>query len=241
VTSSYDFSGRTAVVTGGAGGIGRAVADRLGQAGARVWIWDLADTEPGTDRMSTVDITDPDQIAAELAHVLAHSTAIDILVNSAGCLGDYVPFERLSPAAYRRVVDVNLVGVLEVCRQVLPHLRRAERGRIVNLGSLAGKHGLANLSAYSAASAGVIAFTKALAQELADTEIRVNSVAPGPIATTLIESLGPEVVASMIASSPLRRLGTTDEVADLVIWLCSDACSFTTGAVFDVSGGRAAY
>src|ERR1700730_7693285 len=118
-------------------------------------------------------------------------------------------------------------------------MRRTGWGRIVNLGSLAGKHGLPNLPVYSAASAAVIAFTKELALELADTSIRVNTVAPGPIET--ITQLGPEVVESMIASSPLKRLGTVDEVAELVVWLCSGACSFNTGAVFDMSGGRATY
>jgi len=113
--------------------------------------------------------------------------------------------------------------------------------RIVNVGSLAGKEGLPNMAAYSAASAGVIAFTKALARELADTAVRVNCVAPGPIATELITRLGPEVVAAMVAASPLKRLGTVDEVGELVVWLCSDACSFNTGAVFDMSGGRATY
>jgi 2-dehydro-3-deoxy-L-rhamnonate dehydrogenase (NAD+) len=135
----------------------------------------------------------------------------------------------------------TLGGVLEVSRQVLPYMRRTGRGHIVNMGSLAGKEGLPNLAAYSAASAGVITFTKALAKDVADTEIRVNCVAPGPIATDLIKALGPAVVDSMIAKSPMRRLGTVDEVTELVMWLCSDASSFNTGGVFDMSGGRATY
>jgi NAD(P)-dependent dehydrogenase (short-subunit alcohol dehydrogenase family) len=120
-------------------------------------------------------------------------------------------------------------------------MRHADVGRIVNMGSLAGKDGLANMSVYSAASAGVVAFTKALGRELADTQIRVNCVTPGPIETNLILDLGPEVVQRLIAASPMKRLGTVDEVADLVLWLCSEACSFSTAAVFDVSGGRASY
>ena len=131
----------------------------------------------------------------------------------------------------------NLVGVLEVSRRTIPYLRAAGWGRIVTVGSLAGKHGLPNMSVYSATSAGVIAFTKALAQELADTGILVNCVTPGPIDTELITRLAPRVVESMIASSPLKRLGTAAEVAELVVWLCSPAASFRTGAVFDLSGG----
>lgn len=162
-------------------------------------------------------------------------------MDGAARLGSYMPFEALERDDWQRIMATNLFGVFEVCRQVIPPMRHAGWGRVVNFGSLAGKHGLPSLSVYSAASAGVIAFTKALAQELADTEIRVNSVAPGPIATDLILQLESQVVESMIASSPLKRLGTAAEVAELVAWLCSDACSFTTGAVFDVSGGRAAY
>ena len=125
---------------------------------------------------------------------------------------------------WARILDVNLIGVLEVCRQLLPHLRQAASGRIVNMGSLAGKHGLANLAVDRAASAGVIAFTKALAEEVADSGLRVNCVAPGPIATDLITRLGPAVVELMVTSSSLKRLGTVEEVAELVVWLCSDAC-----------------
>jgi 2-dehydro-3-deoxy-L-rhamnonate dehydrogenase (NAD+) len=241
MTVSYDLSGKTAVVTGGARGIGRRVAARLKSSGSRVWVLDIAPVEQDGIRSLAVDITDSDQVATAIAHILDETSRLNILVNNAGYLGEYAPFERLSTDDWRRIIDVNLLGVFEVCRQILPHMRRAGSGRIVNMGSLAGKHGLANLSVYSAASAGVIAFTKALAHELADSEIRVNSLAPGPIATDLIKRLGPEVVDSMIASSPMKRLGTADEVAELVVWLCSDACSFNNGAVFDISGGRATY
>jgi 3-oxoacyl-[acyl-carrier protein] reductase len=186
-------------------------------------------------------VTDHDQVAAAVEKVVAQDSRIDVLVNSAGYLGPHVPFEHLSAREWQRIIDVNLVGVLVPCHHVLPHMRRAGHGRIVNMGSLAGKHGLPNLTVYSAASAGVIAFTKALAQELAATEIRANSVAPGPIETELITQLGPEVVDMFVGSSPMRRLGDAQEVAELVVWLCSAACSFNTGAVFDLSGGRATY
>jgi 3-oxoacyl-[acyl-carrier protein] reductase len=241
MTVVFDLSGKTAVVTGGANGIGRAVAERLSSSGAHVWVWDMAPvTLQGIDSV-LVDVACPDQIAAAVSRTIDRTSGIDILVNSAGYLGAYVTFEQLAPEDQRRILEVNLVGTLEVCRQVLPHMRRVGRGRVVNMGSLAGKEGLRHLSVYSAASAGVIAFTKALAKDLADTGIRVNCVAPGPIETDLIMALGPEIVATMIASSPLKRLGNASEVAELIVWLCSDACSFNTGAVFDMSGGRATY
>jgi 3-oxoacyl-[acyl-carrier protein] reductase len=238
---SYDFTGRTAVITGGAGGIGRSIAQRLTFSGCRVWVWDIAPSDLADSRALTVDVTDSDQVRAAVAEVVERDSCIDILVNSAGYLGAHRSFETVSPEDWDRIISVNLIGVLHACSQVLPHMKRARSGRIVNMGSLAGKHGLANLSVYSAASAAVIAFTKALALELADTEIRANTVAPGPIQTSLITDLGPQVVDSMISSSPLGRLGAVEEVAELVVWLCSDACSFSTGAVFDLSGGRAAY
>ena len=238
---SYDFSGQTAIVSGGAGGIGSAVGKRLTESGAQVWVWDLDRADWAGARSIQIDVTNEDQVAAGVEQVLAQDARIDILVNSAGYLGPHVPFEQLSPTEWQRIIDVNLVGVLMPCQHVLPHMRRARRGRIVNMGSLAGKQGLPNLPVYSAASAGVIAFTKALAQELAATDIRVNSVAPGPIETALITQLGPEVVDMFVAGSPMGRLGDAREVAELVVWLCSAACSFTTGAVFDLSGGRATY
>ena len=240
MTVTFDLSGTSAVVTGGGKGIGKAIAQHLMRAGARVWVWDLVPGPSESTGSITVDITRPDQIATALARTLTQASGIDVLVNDAGYLG-YGRFEQLERNAWHYILDVNLIGTMEVTRQLLPHLRRSSRGRIVNLGSLAGKEGLPNMAAYSAASAGVIAFTKALAKELADTAVRVNCIAPGPIATDLITGLGPEVVAGMVTASPLKRLGTVDEVAALVLWLCSDACSFNTGAVFDMSGGRATY
>jgi NAD(P)-dependent dehydrogenase (short-subunit alcohol dehydrogenase family) len=241
VAVAFDLSGSSAVVTGGGKGIGKAIAQHLTRAGARVWVWDIAPDPSDLTRSVAVDVTKPHQIAAALAQTLTQTPEIDVLVNDAGYLGGYGPFERLQRDAWRYIIDVNLIGTIEVTRQLLPYLRRSRRGRIVTMDSLAGKEGLANMAAYSAASAGVIAFTKALAKELADTAVRVNCVAPGPIDTELITRLGPEVVAGMVAASPLKRLGAVDEVAQLVVWLCSDACSFNTGAVFDMSGGRATY
>jgi NAD(P)-dependent dehydrogenase (short-subunit alcohol dehydrogenase family) len=238
---TYDMLGKVAVVTGGANGIGRGVAERLQQAGASVWIWDTSPCEIAGIRSARVDVTDGEQIGRAIKLLLAEDPGIDILVNSAGFTGGSASVEEYDPAQWRHIVEVNLVGVYEVSRQVVPVMRSAAWGRIVNIASLAGKEGTPFLSAYSAAKAGVIAFTKSLAKELADTEIRVNSVAPAAIKTDLIHQVAPEVLAAMIAKSPLKRLGTVDEVTDLVLWLSSEACSFNTGAVFDLSGGRATY
>lgn len=237
----YDFSGQTVVVTGGSRGIGRAVATQFVRSGALVWVWDINPAELDSTHSLRVDVTKGDQIAKALALMVSQSPRIDILVNNAGYLGSYLPFERLDPDEWQRILQVNLLGVFEVTRQILPIMRRAGRGRIVNMGSLAGKEGLPGLAAYSAASAGVIAFTKALAREVCDADIRVNCVAPGPTDTDLIRRLGNGVVEEMITASPPKRLGTVHEVAGMVLWLCSAASAFSTGAVFDMSGGRARY
>lgn len=235
----YSFSGQTAIVTGGARGIGRAISTQLVENGAAVWIWDIEPIALVGATTLQVDIANPDDIGRAIADIPGDK--VDILVNVAGCLGAYQPFERFTPAEWRHILRGNLLGLFGVTHQVLPLMRRQGRGRIVNMGSLAGKEGLPNLAVYSAASAGVIAFTKALSREVSDSEIRVNCVAPGPIDTRMIRDLGDEVVDSMISASPLRRLGDPNEVAALVLWLCSDASSFNTGAVFDMSGGRARY
>jgi 3-oxoacyl-[acyl-carrier protein] reductase len=236
---TYDFTGQTAIVTGGARGIGRAIATLLADSGAEVWIWDVDPVELAGTRSIQVDVTRREDISGALGHMEGRS--VDILVNDAGWLGSYRPFEEFDPAEWQRILQVNLLGTFEVTHQVLPLMRRAGKGRIVNMGSLAGKEGLPNLAAYSAASAGVIAFTKALSREVSDTDIRVNCIAPGPIDTRLIRDLGNATVDAMIEASPLKRLGNPGEVAALVVWLCSDASAFNTGAVFDMSGGRARY
>ncbi|RRI03578.1 SDR family oxidoreductase [Mesorhizobium tamadayense] len=241
MTVTYDFGDKTAIVTGGARGIGRTVATQLVRFGADVWVWDADPVPLDGAHCQAVDVTKPDQIKDAMAEVSVGAAQIDILINNAGYLGSYRGFETLDPAEWQRIIGVNLIGVFEVTHQVLPLMRKMGSGLIVNMGSLAGKEGLPNLAAYSAASAGVIAFTKALSREVCDTGIRVNCVAPGPIDTDLIRRLGNEVVNDMISASPLKRLGSMDEVAGLVLWLCSDASSFNTGAVFDMSGGRARY
>jgi 2-dehydro-3-deoxy-L-rhamnonate dehydrogenase (NAD+) len=238
---AYDLSGRTAVVTGGSKGIGRAIVQRLSEAGAQVWNWDVSPDAPDGVAACKVDVINAADIERAVAQVVESTARIDILVNNAGFTGGSLTVEDLDPADWRRILDVNLTGVFEVSRQVVPVMRRGGWGRIVNIASLAGKEGSPRLSAYSAAKAGVIAFTKALGKELADTNILVNSVAPAAIETDILQQMAPEYVEAMVAKSPMKRLGSVGEVAELVTWLCSDACSFSTGAVFDLSGGRATY
>jgi 3-oxoacyl-[acyl-carrier protein] reductase len=237
---SYDFKSKTAIVTGGSKGIGRAIVDELQASGARVWNFDIASLELEGVQTLNVDVTNTAQIEAAIARVSAGSS-IDILVNNAGLLGAPVSVEQLQTADWRRVIDVNLTSVFEITRRIVPHMRRAGWGRIVNMASVAAKEGFANLSAYSSASAGVVAFTKALGKELANTAIRVNVVAPAAIDTDLIREFPQPAIDAMVARTPLGRLGTVEEVARLVTWLCSEHCSFSTGAVFDLSGGRATY
>jgi NAD(P)-dependent dehydrogenase (short-subunit alcohol dehydrogenase family) len=238
--NTYDLSGKTAIVTGGAKGIGRAIAERLMASGAEVWVWDARAVQIPGIKSSVVDITQSDQIAACLSGLTGDSR-IDVLVNDAGYLGLSHTFDRHALDDWRRIINVNLIGTMLVTQAVLPHMLRHGTGRIVNMGSLAGKEGLANLATYSAASAGVISFTKALSREVIGRNIFVNCVAPGPIDTDMIRDLGVDVVEKMIADSPMQRLGSPEEVAHLVAWLCSEASRFNTGAVFDMSGGRARY
>jgi 3-oxoacyl-[acyl-carrier protein] reductase len=237
----YDFAGRVAVVTGGANGIGRRVAERLVAAGAKVDLWDVGEAELAGASASIVDVTDPGTIARATDKVVAGRGGIDILVHAAGVLGPAVPVDACDPSLWRRLIEVNLVGTYEVARHIVPVMRRKGRGRIVNFASIAGKEGTPNASAYSAAKAGVIAFTKSLAKELAATEILVNCVAPGPIDTDMLKQTSAEQLAAMMQRCPKGRRATVDECAELVLWLVSDACTFNTGAAFDLTGGRATY
>lgn len=241
----YDFAGSVAIVTGAATGIGEAIAARLAEGGATVVGWDLPGVPAGAQIRSghaqEADVTDRAAIHRALGATLERWGRVDMLVNNAGFAGPTMPLDEFDPQTWQRVVDVNLVGVFNMCHAVVPQLRRQGQGRIVNIASLAGKEGTPNASAYSAAKAGVMALTKSLGKELATTGIRVNAIAPAAVETGLLRQMSPQHVQTMIDKSPMQRLGTPAEVAELTAWLCSDACSFSTGAVFDLSGGRATY
>jgi 3-oxoacyl-[acyl-carrier protein] reductase len=240
----YDFSGKVAVVTGGASGIGAAIVRRLLESGANVAVMDISTASVSFDAAILaidVDVTDVKAVEAAAGRVAEHFGGIDILVNCAGVMGPNAPLWEYDVAQWRRVIEVDLNGTFIPCRSCIPHMRQRGWGRIVNLASIAGKEGNANASAYSAAKAGVLALTKSLGKELADTPIRVNAIAPAMIHTALFEQMSESYARQMIAKIPLGRPGTVEEIAALCLWLCSEECSFCTGAVFDASGGRAVY
>ncbi|MFN8556031.1 MAG: SDR family NAD(P)-dependent oxidoreductase [Dehalococcoidia bacterium] len=243
------FNGRVALVTGAARGIGRAVAERLVTGGATVA---LADIDAARVRAQArelgaraaafaVDVTEPASVEALTAAVVARWGRLDIVVCCAGVLGPTAPVEQYPLDAWRRVLATNLDGVFLTCRSALPHLLANGWGRIVILASIAGKEGNPNAAAYAASKGGVIAFTKALGKEVATRGVLVNCVAPALIDTDMTRDLPAAMRAYVTERIPMGRVGTAAEVAALVAWLCSAECSFSTGAVYDISGGRATY
>jgi 2-dehydro-3-deoxy-L-rhamnonate dehydrogenase (NAD+) len=237
---TYDFSGKVVVVTGGATGIGRATAEMFRDAGATVHVWDLNAAAYAGVTSAIVDVTNANQIAAATAQASA-AGGIDILINNAGYVGPNGSLVDYDPREWRKLIEVNLIGIYEVTRHVVPVMQRRKRGRIINMASIAGKEGTAFGSAYTAAKAGVIGLTKALAKEVVSDNIFVNAIAPGPIETELIKQVSPAHLQVMLSKCPMGRLATPEECARLIAWLASDAASFSTGAVFDLSGGRATY
>lgn len=223
---------RTALITGGVSGLGLATADRLLQDGISVITMDVA---PGADLV--VDITNPDAVAAAIEGI----GPVDILVNSAGIVGPNKPLWEVSDADWNATFAVNVNGTFHLCRAVVPRMRERGWGRIVNFSSIAGKEGNADQAAYSASKAAVIGLTKSLGKELATSGVLVNAIAPAVIATPMNAATDPEVLARVTRLIPMGRPGTPGEVAELVAWLVSDGCSFSTGAVYDLSGGRATY
>ena len=244
-----DFEGRTAVVTGGAAGIGLAVAKRLALSGARVALWDLdahalASAAAGIGHGTAthaLDVADPHAVEHAAAATARDFGRIDALVCSAGIAGPNKTTWEFPIDEWKRVFDINLNGVFYCNRAVVPVMMKRDYGRIVNIASIAGKEGNPNASAYSASKAAVIGLTKSIGKELAKTGIRVNCVTPAAVRTANFDQITQQHIDFMLSKIPMGRFGTVDEIASMVAWLASEDCSFSTGAVFDLSGGRATY
>jgi NAD(P)-dependent dehydrogenase (short-subunit alcohol dehydrogenase family) len=246
--NQIDLRGRTAIVTGAARGIGYACADRIKASGAAVSLWDqdkdaLAEAARhlGAAHSVAVDITDEGSVAAATSAAIKALGKIDILVNNAGITGPNRKTWEFTPAEWRRVIDVDLTGAFLCSRAVVPAMRAQAYGRIVNMASVAGKEGNPNAAAYSAAKAGLIGLTKSLGKELATENITVNCVTPAAAETDLFKQMTEEHIAYMRSKIPMNRFVQPAEIAALVAWLASEECSFSTGGVFDISGGRATY
>jgi NAD(P)-dependent dehydrogenase (short-subunit alcohol dehydrogenase family) len=249
--NQLDLQGRVAVITGGAQGIGWAVAKRMLDSGATVALWDInaarlakasADLgAPGRVSTELVDVTDEAQVDAATRATIARHGRIDALVNSAGITGGNATTWELEPAVWRRVIEVNLIGCYLTCRAVVPGMLERGYGRIVNIASVAGKEGNPNASHYSASKAGLIGLTKSLGKELATSGVLVNAVTPAAAKTPIFDSMTPEHIAFMLSKIPMGRFLEVDEAASMIAWLATEDCAFSTGAVFDLSGGRATY
>ncbi len=251
--NQLDMKGRHGVITGGATGLGFAIAQRMLASGAQVTLWDrdaqgmqaaaaqLQTEHPGAVvHCVQVDVADH----ASVVHATQTTVAlapVDALVNCAGITGPNVKVWDYPVDAWRQVMEVNLNGLFYCCRELSAHMRGRTFGRIVNIASVAGKDGNPNASAYSASKAAVIALTKSLGKELADTGVRVNCVTPAAVKTAIFDQMTPEHIQFMLSKIPMGRFGQPEEVAAMVTWLCTEDCSFSTGAVFDLSGGRSTY
>jgi 2-dehydro-3-deoxy-L-rhamnonate dehydrogenase (NAD+) len=242
------LQGQTAIVTGGARGIGAGIGRRLASEGCRVILWDLDfsrfdQAHAGFTPLLTqvVDVADPATVEAAFDFACEVAGGIDILVNNAGINGPVLPAWEYPVQAWQRVLAINLDGVFHCCRVAAPHMRQRAYGRIVNIASIAGKEGNPNNAAYAAAKAGVIAYTKSLAKELAGSGVLANCVAPTMAETDLLQQMTPEFIAAIKQKIPLGRFVEVAEIAAMVAWIASPECSFTTGFVFDLTGGRATY
>lgn len=248
--NSYDFKGQVAVVTGGANGIGAAVAQRLVASGARVAIWDLdilarderaASLPADMSLFQSTDVSDENSVSRATEATLSSFGRVDVLINSAGIAGPTATLAEYPPEQWRRVQRVNLEGTFLVSRSIVPIMVAQNYGRIVNIASIAGKEGNPNASAYSASKAAVIALTKSLGKELAAHDIAVNCVTPATAKTRILDQVSQEFIDYMLSKIPRGRFVTVEEIAAMVLWMASRENSFTTGAVFDLSGGRATY
>jgi 2-dehydro-3-deoxy-L-rhamnonate dehydrogenase (NAD+) len=247
--NQYDLKGRVAVVTGGAQGIGLAVARRMRASGATVVLWDrdarlaadaAAALGPGAFAYAA-EVTDGPGLAALAEQVKTDHGPIAVMVASAGIAGNNAKVVDYDPAEWQRIIDINLTGMFNTARAVLPQMMAANYGRIVTVASIAGKEGNPNAGAYSASKGGVIALTKSLGKEHAGQNIAVNCVTPATAKTRILDTLTPEFINYMLSRIPRARFLEVEEAASMITWLCSEENSFTTGAVFDLSGGRATY
>jgi 3-oxoacyl-[acyl-carrier protein] reductase len=247
--NQLDFKGRHAVVTGGATGLGYAIAQRLVASGGSVTLWDrdiataqqAASSLGAQARAVQLDVSRHESVQAAVQATLLHNPRIDALVNSAGITGPNTKVWDYPVEDWREVMDINVNGLFYCCREIAPLMREAGYGRIVNIASVAGKEGNPNASAYSASKAAVIALTKSLGKELADTAVRVNCVTPAAVKTGMFAQMSEQHIQFMLSKIPMGRFGTPEEIAAMVCWLCTEDCSFTTGGVFDLSGGRSTY
>ena len=248
--NNYDFAGQTAVVTGGSNGIGAAVTKKLVRSGARVCIWDMNpdDREEDISALSAdqcisvqTDVSDFGSVCAALEQAKAAFGPVSVLINSAGIAGPTHSLVDYPVDQWRQVQTVNLDGTFHCCKAVVPDMLASGYGRIVNIASVAGKEGNPNASAYSASKAAVIALTKSLGKELAGHDIAVNCITPAAAKTRIFEQISQEFIDYMLSKIPRERFVTVDEIANLIAWVASAENSFTTGATFDISGGRATY
>jgi NAD(P)-dependent dehydrogenase (short-subunit alcohol dehydrogenase family) len=249
--NAIDLKGRTAIITGGARGIGFAAAQKMLASGAAVALWDIDAAALGEAAASLakggrvytaiLDLTAEAEIGKAVEALVRDAGKVDILVNNAGITGGNAPLWQLKPDVWRRVIEVNLVAPYLVCRAVVPHMMAAGYGRIVNIASIAGKDGNPNASHYSASKAGLIGLTKSLAKELATTGVLVNAITPAAAKTEMFGQMTQAHIDYMLSKIPMNRFVNVEELAAMIAWLASEDCSFSTGAVFDISGGRAVY
>ncbi|MGO4304104.1 SDR family NAD(P)-dependent oxidoreductase [Cupriavidus sp. RAF12] len=249
--NQLDMKGRVAIVTGGSQGIGYAVAERMLRSGAEVELWDINEVQLATARSAladfgkvtteVVELTDEASVDAATKATLSKLGHIDVLVNSAGITGGNGTTWELEPDVWRRVIEVNLIGSYLTCRAVVPKMIKQAYGRIVNIASVAGKEGNPNASHYSASKAGLIGLTKSLGKELAKSGVLVNAVTPAAARTPIFNSMKAEHIEFMLSKIPMGRFLEVDEAASMITWLGTEDCAFSTGAVFDLSGGRATY
>ena len=251
--NQLDLNKRHAVITGGASGIGLAIAQRMLASGARLTLWDMneaalrsaqallgKDASGNAVHTVVVNVTDHADVVRAAAATEQHAP-VDIVVNSAGITGPNATVADYPVDEWKRVFDVNVHGLFHVCRELSPLMRQRNYGRIVNIASVAGKEGNPNASAYSASKAAVIGLTKSLGKELAATGVRVNCVTPAAVKTVMFDQMAQSHIDFMLSKIPMARFGQVEEIAAMVAWLCTEDCSFSTGAVFDLSGGRATY